>query len=322
MDRTYRIWYLLAVVLALVPPGVRMLLWLRPTSAPVDAEMAKAGEVLFKHEWKVKDSLTPGGDGLGPVFNASSCVACHNQGGRLGASGGNEHNVTTFNVHGARGMASKSGVIHKQSTTGIVESETHLTAIALSVGASRQPPPPPPGGQHCNYVPPPPPLWHLSERNTPALFGSKLIDEIPERVIVGGERTQRIKAGFTTAHDEKAPVGRALRLADGRIGRFGWKAQTASLADFVQGACANELGLSNPGAAQPIPLYKYGQAVQSTGYDLTQQQCDQLTAFCASLTRPVQRLPKDVSADQASARQDSLHPSRLCGLPYAKARLS
>ena len=96
----------------------------------------------------------------------------------------------------------------------------------------------------------------LSQRNTPALFGSRLIDEIPDEAIIAGERRQRLKWGLATADVEHAPVGRSLRLPDGRVGRFGWKGQTASLADFVQAACANELGLGNPGQAQPVSLAK------------------------------------------------------------------
>ena len=69
---------------------------------------------------------------------------------------------------------------------------------------------------------------------------------------------------------EEVPVGRALRLASGGVGRFGWKAQTASLAEFVRAACANELGLGNPGHPQPRPL---GQSVyQEPGLDLTAEQ--------------------------------------------------
>ena len=90
---------------------------------------------------------------------------------------------------------------------------------------------------------------------------------------------------------EDMPVGRALRLADGRIGRFGWKAQSASLSDFVQAACANELGLGNPGQAQPRSLAY--PSYQPTGLDLTLEQCNQLTAFCASLPRPSERVPDD-----------------------------
>jgi CxxC motif-containing protein (DUF1111 family) len=127
----------------------------------------------------------------------------------------------------------------------------------------------------------------VSQRNTPALFGSGLIDRIPDSVIIAEERRQRLRRGMVASTTEDAPVGRALRLADGRVGKFGWKAQSASLSDFVQAACANELGLSNPGAAQPAPLgfpsYK------AKGYDLTQKQCDQITAFCGSLPRPVEQ---------------------------------
>src|SRR5271157_3757488 len=42
------------------------------------------GRVLFEREWQPGDSRSHGGDGLGPVYNDSSCVACHN----LGGSGG------------------------------------------------------------------------------------------------------------------------------------------------------------------------------------------------------------------------------------------
>src|SRR5262249_46591782 len=113
---------------------------------------------------------------------------------------------------------------------------------------------------------------HLSQRNTPALFGAKLIDEIPERVILAGARKQRLKCGLASPGGESVPVGRASRLPGGRVGRFGWKAQTASLADFVRAACANELGLGNPGQAQPAPLYYKG-PTPSVGLDLTAEQC-------------------------------------------------
>ena len=40
------------------------------------------------------------------------------------------------------------------------------------------------------------------------------------------------------------------RLKDGRIGRFGWKAQTATLEEFVLSAAAGEMGLEVPGRHQ------------------------------------------------------------------------
>src|SRR5262249_49464128 len=75
---------------------------------------------------------------------------------------------------------------------------------------------------------------------------------------------------------------------------FGWKGHTATLATFVQAACATELGLGNPGKAQPRPLFR--SAYEPKGVDLTLEQCNQMTAFVAALPRPVERLPDDAGA--------------------------
>src|SRR5687767_6740594 len=59
--------------------------WRGPPSA--SAAVKAKGHELFVHEWTPNDSLAKG-DGLGPVFNAASCVACHHQGGAGGAGPG------------------------------------------------------------------------------------------------------------------------------------------------------------------------------------------------------------------------------------------
>src|SRR4029077_8351932 len=56
------------------------------------AEELALGRELFLREWLPNDSRSHGGDGLGPVFNDSSCVACHNQGG-VGGGGAASKNV-------------------------------------------------------------------------------------------------------------------------------------------------------------------------------------------------------------------------------------
>ena len=48
-------------------------------------EQLKLGLDLFTHEWQPNDPICHGGDGLGPVYNETSCVACHGQGGPGGA---------------------------------------------------------------------------------------------------------------------------------------------------------------------------------------------------------------------------------------------
>ncbi len=79
--------------------------------------------------------------------------------------------------------------------------------------------------------------------------------------------------------------GRIHRLKDGRIGRFGWKAQVASLDDFVLTACANELGLEVPGhhqAASPL-----APEARARGLDLTAEECAALVDYVGSLPPPV-----------------------------------
>ncbi len=299
MNRLCRVWYLLAFVVALAPAGARLVWWQRTARpAAVEPEMAAAGKVLFEHEWQVNDPLCNGGDGLGPVFNASSCVACHNQGGP-GGGGGLKHNVTTFSVR-LPGQPHRDGVVHAFHVRGDRYAETlrhvHPDMPTVARPELEQVVALPGREGHCL---PTPPVVAISQRNTPALFGCRLIDAIPERVILAAARSQRLKWG-KSADDENLPVGRPHRLSNGRVGRFGWKAQTASLSDFVRAACANELGLGNPGQSQPTPLYD-GMASLPAKLDLTVKQCDELTAFCASLPRPVERLPKDVSAEQAAS---------------------
>ena len=64
----------------------------QPQIVKADAETIENGKQLFAHQWTRFDRLCDKGDGLGPMFNAESCVACHFQGG-MGGGGTNDKNV-------------------------------------------------------------------------------------------------------------------------------------------------------------------------------------------------------------------------------------
>ncbi len=293
MRQSAWIWYFIVGVVALVPPGLKAVLYHRHKSKPVDTAMAEAGKTLFTHDWTKGDTLT-GGDGLGPVYNATSCAQCHSQHG-VGGSGGLDDNVTTFTVRsGTKGDEVREGVVHAFA----VDTSLQENTAQIAPGVPRLERPSlndlirvAPRSGTCSQVQTVPPGVQISQRNTPALWGAKLIDDIPDSVIIGNEKRERLKWGLAPSDSEDKPVGRAVRLANGKVGRFGWKAQSPSLSAFVQAACANELGLSNPGQPQPRPMGQ--QDYPMGGLDLTTEQCDQLTAFCASLPRPMERLPQD-----------------------------
>jgi CxxC motif-containing protein (DUF1111 family) len=283
-------YYLLGALLLLGPVGLRMATRTDPPPQTIDQEAVVAGRVLFTHEFTPNDPLCQG-DGLGPVFNAKSCVACHFKGG-IGGSGENKHNVTNF-VKRERNAVDPQGVVHTFAT------ETRYQETLAHVGLQGQGVPTFEIVQRLSKQGAQMGLPSVSQRNTPALFGAKLIDDLPDRVIIANERMQRVGGGLAAPGNEQATVGRALRLPNGHIGKFGWKAQSATLADFVQAACANELGLSNPGAAQPRPLGQPGYQAPA-GFDLTAEQCRQMTMFVAALDRPKEIVPA-VREDQERA---------------------
>lgn len=72
-------------------------------------------------------------------------------------------------------------------------------------------------------------------RSAMTLRGTSLIDNILDREILKVQAAQ-----------PEAVRGRANVLPDGRIGRFGWKAQTATLVEFMAEAQRDELGLTSP----------------------------------------------------------------------------
>lgn len=226
------------------------------------------GKALFTHTWTENDPLSNGGDGLGPVFNENSCVACHFNGG-VGGAGGEKQRVLAFEIHPAvKGEDVHSGVVHTFSRTGsVMESEESVrnlfaitrknpvqTAARLRVFGR---------AEMDRFIAEP--------IDTPSLFGVGLIDQIPDNAITG-------------------QAARPRRLDEG-IGKLGWKGQFASLDEFVANACAVELGLSNHVRAQDLPGH-YGPDPNASP-DMTPKQLHALISFCKTLPRPEQVLPEE-----------------------------
>jgi CxxC motif-containing protein (DUF1111 family) len=300
------------------------------------------GRVLFEREWQPGDSRTHNGDGLGPVYNDSSCVSCHNLGGTGGAgpSGKNVDIVTATPIMilppPTPEQPEKPGFLRQalRSLIGI-DSQKPPGAPAPGTPAGQAKPARPkvdttelvkahPGFRNArsvvlhrfsteeNYE-----RWRStllgipmmandqlainqmvfqsavvqnqigpfsitrSQRNPTSLWGAGLIDSIAESDIEAGAKVKF--AGFPEI------AGRVSRLKDKRIGRFGWKSQTASLKDFVLTACAVELGLEVPDHHQAgSPVHPDAQA---KGLDLNGQECDSLVAFVSDLPRPSEPKP-------------------------------
>jgi CxxC motif-containing protein (DUF1111 family) len=289
-SRGFRPAYLVVLALALPPLWKAIEVYNRPGPRAVSASSVAAGRELFNHEWKPKDPLTKG-DGLGPVFNARSCVECHSQAGP-GGGGPNDKNVTVYGLPAGPATDAKGippiGVVHFLALPGFQENlamvapglpgqpRIELTSLIEMSRSGRIP-----SGVS------------ITQRNTPALFGDGLLDSIHEDELHKQQRQNMLGARLVGLSRAKDPDirGRVARLPDGRLGRFGWKAEFATLQEFVKAACANELGLANPGRDQATPLGR--RDYKQPNIDLTDEQCIQMTDFIRALAAPAQVLPAD-----------------------------
>ncbi len=298
------------------------------------------GKELFAREWLAGDKRSHAGDGLGPVFNARSCAACHYQGG-VGGAGPKESNATLVSVFvpieaGARDNPRESiklpdraklADIHPALRTeasftlhrfgrdkefarwkaGILDGRDYLKCnlpdecFEVSILA----PFPSFASQGQRNIGGVTVKLISSQRNPPALFGAGLIDRIPDRVLEelaaeqakaaekallasGGRKNDRDRPLNPLTCEPLIPVaGRVARLPDGRIGRFGWKSQVASLREFTLQACSTEIGLEVPGFPRAAPPWK--RDYQAPGLDLSADQCSSLIRFVASLPAPGKR---------------------------------
>jgi CxxC motif-containing protein (DUF1111 family) len=121
------------------------------------------------------------------------------------------------------------------------------------------------------------------------LFGAALVNSVTDKLLSHIAQSQ--------AREFPGITGRVPRSIDGRVGRFGWRGQVATLQDFVQNACAVELGLQLPNRPQAVsPMDAHSMlatvnekksAIQSHS-DMDPGQVMDLMAFVMDLPRPRQ----------------------------------
>jgi hypothetical protein len=357
-------------------------------ATPPAGDAPSLGREFFARTWSPGDPRCHGGDGLGPVYNATSCVACHGLGGPGGAgplgmnvqlisavgdeitgkfgfrtsqiSVGNRSDPRVLdltpiseradlifgiaNLHLSTGRAGgrfRDGLVFSANGTTLKAHEFDLrlnleggdSVLSCAAGsltaksftlkpdedALRQIHPglvaAPSAVIHRYGVDPHYDAWRsrlmarirasgvgsdrgskiaggrilASQRNAPPLFGLGLVDNLPDEVLVA------------TAEQESPQIrGRVSRMKSGRIGRFGWKAQTTDLREFALGACAGELGLEVPGHPQAIsPL---ATDLKARALDLTPEESDALVAYVKALPAPIRLDEPDSPSVEAGRR--------------------
>jgi CxxC motif-containing protein (DUF1111 family) len=164
------------------------------------------GRAAYDHNLEV-------GEGLGPVFNENSCSSCHNN--PLGGPG--SQMVTRFGLND-----DKNGFDPLANLGGSL-----LQAQAIGPECAEEVP------AEANV---------MTNRVTNGMMGYGLVEAIPDADLLANESSP--PGGVSgIAHLVEAfedPPNSPLR-----VGRFGWKAQVATILTFSGDASLNEMGLTN-----------------------------------------------------------------------------
>jgi len=149
--------------------------------------------------------------GLGPIFNDASCIACHTAPAVGGAS---RRVVTRFGL-----------------TTG-----GHFDPLTARGGSLLQ----------ARAIDPafrevvPAEANTVARRVTTPLFGAGLIEAIPDATLIAAAAAQT-----TDGVHGRVSLLNDVTTGTQRVGRFGWKAQQATLLAFAADAFVNEMGITN-----------------------------------------------------------------------------
>ncbi|MDL2400013.1 di-heme oxidoredictase family protein [Rhizobium mayense] len=224
------------------------------------------GNALFRQLWVSSPSSTQATDGLGPLFNARSCQSCHIRDGRghpLETAGApatsmvlrlartaitpeEEQAVEDFKAlnfpdptYGVQlqdlavpGLAAegKVAVTYTEETVTLAGGETvslskpHYSATDLAYG---------PLGETTT----------VSPRVAPPMIGLGLIEAIADAdILAHADPDDKDGDGIRG----RAAIVRDHRTGQLALGRFGWKAQNATVRDQVADAFVNDIGISTP----------------------------------------------------------------------------
>jgi CxxC motif-containing protein (DUF1111 family) len=214
-------------------------------------ERFAVGNSFFRRNWVVAPASTKARDGLGPHFIARSCGGCHVNDGRGTPSGSGalllRLSVPGTDVHG--GPAAEPTYGHQFTTAAIpgVRPEGTVTLrerrvpVRLADGSRVELRQPRFGLRELGYGPMAAGTL-TSPRMAPQLIGVGLIEAISEADIEANVTAQRQGGGSARGMANLVWDEPAQKLL---VGRFGWKANVASLAHQTASAFLGDMGVTS-----------------------------------------------------------------------------
>lgn len=218
------------------------------------------GNSFFKKNWVEAPSSTTARDGLGPHFIGRSCGACHTEDGR-GAPPAFENSLQSeqpiallFRLsipgHGAHGSPkpepSYGGQFNNSATSG-VKPEGQVSIRYQEIRGQFA------DGEPYSLLQPSYALTNLgygpmaantliSPRIAPQMTGLGLLEAINESDILANAKRQAASGSGIKGHPNRVWDAYAQKMV---IGRFGWKANTGTVAHQSAGAFNGDIGITS-----------------------------------------------------------------------------
>mgnify|MGYP002350344113 FL=1 len=228
-----------------------------PAANLTDAERTRfvIGNSFFKRNWVQAPASTRARDGLGPHFIARSCGGCHVNDGRGAPPEEGEQPVGLLLRLSVPGSGPHGGVLPEPSygdqfnnaavrqvkPEGKVEISYREAPGRYADGSRYTLLEPRYGFSELAYGPMRQGV-RVSPRIAPQLIGVGLLEAIPETEIMANARAQAAAAGPIKGVPNRvwdAPSGKV------QLGRFGWKANVASIAHQTAGAFNGDIGITS-----------------------------------------------------------------------------
>jgi CxxC motif-containing protein (DUF1111 family) len=262
------------------------------------------GNAVFTESWQPMGTSDTDADGLGPVFNRKSCSDCHVNNGRGQAPRNSVATVQSMLVRISvpneasehqrpKPVPSYGNQIQDRAIAGVAPEARIRVHWQESAGTFAD------GSSYALRRPrlelsefgfgPMPGNTRFSARVANPLIGLGLLELIPDQTL--------LQIADPDDHDRDGISGRVNRVgspdgADSTIGRFGWKASSASLLSQNAAATRDDIGITNvifPDENCRTAQRECDAAVSHDGVEMSPELLELLTVYTRWLAVPRQR---------------------------------
>jgi CxxC motif-containing protein (DUF1111 family) len=293
-----------------------------------------SGESLFDQNWIMAPSSTVARDGLGPLYNARGCAACHVKDGRgkpfddqgqsleallvrLSQAGQDAHGGPKPDA--VYGGQLQTFALQNQPAEGKLKISWNEVSGQFADGSTFSLQKPqfeliePGYGEFSKNI-------LTSMRQSPILIGLGLLEQVSEAEILSWEDPKDLNRDGIS--------GRAnwvwdIEKKQKSVGRFGWKANQPTLKQQVAGAFAGDIGITNQIFPDPdfshIQAEKLGNLPNGGNPELEDRLLDRVVFYTQNLAVPARREPERAEVKAGQVLFQNLK-CQLCHRPAFELR--